>query len=142
MAACITAVAFLFGKYFGNRFFWVEGSFLQKVLVGLTFFIICILILLVSYRIFSSIENKEGTQAAFCATFVSLNTFLLGGLFINENLMLGKFSDLDYVRISGNGIFLAGCVLLFFCILLFPTSLFVFRYAVQRARLEGTLAHY
>ncbi len=32
--------------------------------------------------------------------------------------------------------------LLLFCILLAPTSLMAFRYAVQRARLEGTLAHY
>lgn len=32
--------------------------------------------------------------------------------------------------------------LLIFCLLLFPISLFVFQYAVQRARLEGTLAHY
>lgn len=32
--------------------------------------------------------------------------------------------------------------LLIFCILLFPISLLVFRHAVQRARLEGTLAHY
>lgn len=32
--------------------------------------------------------------------------------------------------------------LIIFCIVLFPISLLVFRYAVQRARLEGTLAHY
>lgn len=32
--------------------------------------------------------------------------------------------------------------LLLFCVLLVPISLFAFRYAVQRARLEGTLAHY
>ena len=32
--------------------------------------------------------------------------------------------------------------LLIFCILLFPISLLVFRHAVQRARLEGTLTHY
>jgi ABC-2 type transport system permease protein len=32
--------------------------------------------------------------------------------------------------------------LLLFCLLLFPTSLLVFGFAVQRARLEGTLAHY
>ncbi len=32
--------------------------------------------------------------------------------------------------------------LLVFCLLLFPLSLFVFHFAVQRARLEGTLAHY
>jgi ABC-2 type transport system permease protein len=30
----------------------------------------------------------------------------------------------------------------FFCLLLFPISLVSFRYAVQRARVEGTLAHY
>ena len=32
--------------------------------------------------------------------------------------------------------------LLAFCLILFPLSLVVFRTAVQRARLEGTLAHY
>lgn len=32
--------------------------------------------------------------------------------------------------------------LLAFCVILFPLSLFVFRYAVERARAEGTLAHY
>ncbi len=29
-----------------------------------------------------------------------------------------------------------------FCVILFPSSLLIFRYAVQRARLEGSLAHY
>ncbi|MCZ7669884.1 MAG: hypothetical protein M5U34_23240 [Chloroflexi bacterium] len=29
-----------------------------------------------------------------------------------------------------------------FCLILFPLALFVFRFAVDRARLEGTLAHY
>ncbi len=32
--------------------------------------------------------------------------------------------------------------LIIFCVVLFPISLLVFRYAVQRARVEGTLAHY
>ncbi|MDX1415095.1 MAG: ABC transporter permease [Candidatus Promineifilaceae bacterium] len=32
--------------------------------------------------------------------------------------------------------------LIIFCVILFPLSLVVFRYAVHRARLEGTLAHY
>ncbi len=32
--------------------------------------------------------------------------------------------------------------LLLFCIVLFPLSLLMFRYAVQRARMEGSLAHY
>lgn len=32
--------------------------------------------------------------------------------------------------------------LLLFCLVLFPLSLLLFRYAVQRARLDGTLAHY
>ncbi len=32
--------------------------------------------------------------------------------------------------------------LIIFCVVLFPISLIVFRYAVQRARIEGTLAHY
>ena len=32
--------------------------------------------------------------------------------------------------------------LILFCVVLFPISLIVFRYAVQRARQEGTLAHY
>ena len=32
--------------------------------------------------------------------------------------------------------------LLLFCVLLFPLSLVAFRYAVERARQEGSLAHY
>ena len=32
--------------------------------------------------------------------------------------------------------------LLIFCVILFPISLITFRHAVQRARLQGTLAHY
>lgn len=32
--------------------------------------------------------------------------------------------------------------LIIFCVVLFPISLLVFRYAVQRTRVEGTLAHY
>lgn len=32
--------------------------------------------------------------------------------------------------------------LLLFCVLLAPLSLLLFRYAVERARAEGTLAHY
>ncbi len=33
-------------------------------------------------------------------------------------------------------------VLLLFCLILFPISLFLFRYAVNRARADGSLAHY
>ena len=33
-------------------------------------------------------------------------------------------------------------VLLFFCIVLFPLSLYAFRQAVRRVRIEGTLTHY
>lgn len=114
MAACIATTIFLYGVLLVNKQFLYASSYPILFLGNILFIFFCLFTLVVLYLFFRRIVQKSHLLSSFLALSLSVDLFMIGGLYVNENLVAGKFFTFNLMNILANGSIIISCILFYF----------------------------
>ena len=123
MACCITIIVLLYTSLFIHDRFLPLYPTLHRILISLAFIPLSLILLSILYMILARIIDKTKLIASYLALSITLYTFMIGGLYINENLLAGKFFNPDYVRVIINLGILISCIIIY--MLIYPIFIFI-----------------
>ena len=112
MSCCIALIMFLFTGLLVHDLFLPLYPKLPRAPLNLAIGIFNLIPLITVYIMLTKTVDKTRLLTSYLTLSVVLYAFMIGGLYINENLLSGKLFDLDAVRILTNsGIFISSVIL-------------------------------
>jgi arylsulfatase A-like enzyme len=112
MSCCLTILVLLYTSLFIHERLPPLYPNLSPVFINLLLIILSIFLLSALYMLLVRIVDKTRLIASYLALSITLYTFMMGGLYINEQLLSGSFFNLDTIRVTANiGIFLSSVIL-------------------------------
>ena len=113
MSCCLTILVFLYTSLFIHERLLPLYPDLPIVLISLALISLSLILLIIIYMILARIVDNTRLIASYLALSLTLYIFMMGGLYINEHLLSGRFFNLDGVRIISNSGILLGSVILY-----------------------------
>ncbi len=113
MSCSITVLTLLYTTTFIYDQFLPLYPALPRIPINLALTILSLIFLGAFYMILARIVDKTRLIASYLALCTALYSFMIVGLYINENLLSGRFLPPDVARIITNIGILTGCVLLY-----------------------------
>ena len=122
MSCCMGFLVFLFAGIFVNKLFLTHYSHPSTVTASLTAGVFSLFASVVFYRILTRWINKKRLFSSYLAFSITLHTFMIVGLYINEHVLSGSFFSIDLTRVIVN----SGVVMGSFVLYLITYSMFTF----------------
>ena len=113
MSCCITIITVLYTSLFIHERLLPLYTYLSPFFINPLLIILSLILLITLYMIFSRIGDNTRLIASYLALSLTLYSVMIGGLYINEHLLSGRFFNLDGVRITINSGLLLGSVILY-----------------------------
>jgi len=90
-ASCITTVTLFYGAVVVNEKFLYTSSDAIRLWSTIGYILICIFLCVVLYLFFRRISDTAHHLSSFLALSLSIDVFMVGGFYVNENLLPGRF---------------------------------------------------
>ena len=114
MASCVATIILFYEGIVINEQLLCSSSNFVSLLGNLGFILFCLFILVVLYLFFTRIADTSHLLASFLALSLSVDVFMVGGFYINESLLPGKFLAFHLRNILINFGILNSCIALYF----------------------------